>query len=154
MKYPDKEKRDAEQAKKDTERAAAEEKHRRQAKTYAESESFEEYVLKCSAEGIDRKWAAFGLVDPFRLHYWRSNGRPKTWTRSTLTFAAGFLATAAFAFSKLMPAVWCAVCGAVAGMAISVVGMAVSAAVDFYVSRVYWKCERLMLEQKWKELGI
>lgn len=62
MTYPNKEKR-----------CAADEDRRKrflmQARVYDNAESFEEYVVKCAACGVNRRIFAFGLVDPFWFHY-------------------------------------------------------------------------------------
>ena len=62
MTYPNKEKRCA----------ADEDKHKRflmQARLYDNAESFETYIVKCAACGVNRRIFAFGLVDPFWFHY-------------------------------------------------------------------------------------
>ena len=62
MTYPNKEKR-----------CAADEDRRKrflmQARIYDNAGSFEEYVVKCAACGVNRRIFAFGLVDPFWFHY-------------------------------------------------------------------------------------
>lgn len=62
MTYPNKEKR-----------CAADEDRRKrflmQARIYDNVGSFEEYVVKCAACGVNRRIFAFGLVDPFWFHY-------------------------------------------------------------------------------------
>lgn len=62
MKYPNKEKKLAL-------KKAAEEARAAQAEVYCRSDSFEEYAVKCAARGIRRKFALFGLVDPFWFYY-------------------------------------------------------------------------------------
>lgn len=62
MIYPNKEKR----------QAAYEDRRKRflmQARIYDNAESFEEYIVKCAACGVNRRIFAFGLVDPFWFHY-------------------------------------------------------------------------------------
>ena len=62
MTYPNKEKR----------QTADEDSRKRflmQARIYDGADSFEEYVVKCAACGINRWIFAFGLIDPFWFHY-------------------------------------------------------------------------------------
>lgn len=81
MTYPNKEKQ----------RAADEDRRRRflmQARIYDNAGSFEEYIVKCAACGVNRRISAFGLVDPFWFHYKvRDTGLIKT----ALHFAVPFI---------------------------------------------------------------
>lgn len=57
---------------KEKRQAAAEDRRKRflmQARIYDNAESFEEYIVKCAACGVNRRIFAFGLVDPFWFHY-------------------------------------------------------------------------------------
>jgi len=57
---------------KEKRQAAAEDRRKRfltQARIYDNAESFEEYIVKCAACGVNRRIFVFGLVDPFWFHY-------------------------------------------------------------------------------------
>lgn len=62
MTYPNKERK---QAKEEADRKI----RLMQARIYKNSDSFEEYKIKCAACALRRKFMFFGLVDPFWFHY-------------------------------------------------------------------------------------
>ena len=142
MTYPNKEKR-----------CAADEDRRKrflmQARIYDNAGSFEEYVVKCAACGVNRRIFAFGLVDPFWFHY---KVRDVGLIKMALRFAMPLLFTGCMliaVLSKIMsvPTYMNAIGGSVVGAVIWPICL-------HTVKNLYRAAESLLHDARAEERGI